>query len=63
MSAQIFIHPTALSCPYLIERIERETGRRGMWVDGRRAELEPVEWLDQSDYVGEPEWNNGGNAA
>ncbi len=62
MSAQIYIHPTALSCPYLIERIERETGRRGYWKDGKRAELEPVD--DVGDYIGTPEWEqSGGNAA
>ncbi len=62
MSAQIFIHPTALSCPMLIERIERETGRRGMWVDGRKAELQQID--DVEDYIGTPAWEqDGGHAA
>ncbi len=62
MSAVILLHPTVATCPALIARIERETGRRGMWVDHKRAELEPVD--DVSDYIGTPAWEqDGGHAA
>ncbi len=61
MSAQVLLHPTVLSCPALVERIERETGRRGYWVDGRKAELQQVEDIEFSDYTGDMDF--GGNAA
>lgn len=54
----IYLHPTVVRSPDLIERIQRITGRRAVWSHrGTHAELVEDWWRATSpaeEYLGDP---------